>query len=131
ESAARLEPNRPEGHFWYAANMGNLAQLFGASQGLKYRGRIKEELERVLAIDAGWQDGSADAALGQWYFKVPRLFGGSRSKAEEHLRRALMYDPNNRMALSELADVLAAGGGPGRGLGPPPRPNPAPPPPDR
>src|SRR5262249_48026038 len=42
ESAARLEPNRPEGHFWYAANMGNLAQLFGASQGLKYRGRIKE-----------------------------------------------------------------------------------------
>src|SRR5262249_34444886 len=97
ESAARLEPNRPEGHFWYAASMGNLAQLYGASQGLRYRGKIKEELERVLAIDAGWQDGSADAALGQWYFKVPRLFGGSRSKAEEHLRRALMYDPNNRM----------------------------------
>jgi tetratricopeptide (TPR) repeat protein len=110
ESAARLQPSRPEGHFWYAANMGMLAQLFGSSQGLKYRGKIKEELERVLAIDPAWQDGSADAALGQWYFKVPRLLGGSRSKAEEHLRRALMYDPNNRMALSELADVVAASG---------------------
>jgi len=110
ESAARFEPNRPEGHFWFAANMGILAQSFGTSQGLKYRSRIKEELERVLAIDPGWQDGSADAALGQWYFKVPRLLGGSRSKAEEHLRRALMYDPNSRLALSELADVVAAGG---------------------
>lgn len=110
ESAARFEPNRPEGHFWFAANMGALAQSFGVGQGLKYRGRIREELERVLAIDPGWQDGSADAALGQWYFKVPRLFGGNRSKAEEHLRRALRYDPDSRLALSELADVVAAGG---------------------
>jgi hypothetical protein len=82
ESAARLMPDRPEGHFWFAASMGALAESYGLGQGLKYRGKIKEELERVLAIDPSWQDGSADAALGQWYFKVPRLFGGSRSKAE-------------------------------------------------
>ena len=110
ESAARFAPNRPEGHFWFAANMGALAESFGVGQGLKYRGRIKEELERALDIEPGWQDGSADAALGQWYFKVPRLFGGSRSKAEEHLRRALTYNPDSHQALSELADVVAAGG---------------------
>ena len=110
ESAARFAPNRPEGHFWFAANMGALAESFGVGQGLKYRGRIKEELERALIAEPGWQDGSADAALGQWYFKVPRLFGGSRSKAEEHLRRALTYSPDSRQALSELADVVAAGG---------------------
>jgi tetratricopeptide (TPR) repeat protein len=110
ESAVRFAPDRPEGHFWLAANMGALAESFGIGQGLKYRGKIKEELERVLAIEPGWQEGSANAALGQWYFKVPRLLGGSRSKAEEHLRRALAYNPESRLALSELADVVIADG---------------------
>ncbi|MGE5243084.1 MAG: TRAP transporter TatT component family protein [Betaproteobacteria bacterium] len=110
EAAIRLDPNRPEGHFWTAANMGALAESYGLIQGLKYRGRIKDELERVIAIDPSWQEGSADAALGQWYFEVPRLFGGSRAKAEEHLRRALAYDSQSRVALSFLADVLVADG---------------------
>jgi tetratricopeptide (TPR) repeat protein len=106
EEAIRLRPERAEGHFWLAANMGVLAQSYGITQGIKYRGRIKDELERVIAIDPSWQGGSADGALGQWYFKVPRLFGGSHSKAEAHLRAALRYDPDNRPALSTLADLL-------------------------
>jgi hypothetical protein len=110
EAAARLAPSRPEGHFWLAANMGTLAESFGMVQGLKYRGRIKAELERVVAMEPGWQGGSAEAALGQWYFEVPRIFGGSRSKAEELLRRALTYDARNRPALTTLADLLIDAG---------------------
>ena len=110
ETAVRLGPNRPEGHFWLAASMGTLAELSGIVQGLKYRGRIKAELQRVLAIDAAWQEGSAEAALGQWYYEVPRLLGGSTLKAEEHLLRALAYDSQNLVALSFLADVLAFSG---------------------
>jgi tetratricopeptide (TPR) repeat protein len=109
ETAVRLAPDRPEGHFWLAANLGELAES-GAMQGLKYRGRIRDELERVRAIQPGWQGGSAEAALGQWYFEVPGLLGGSHKKAEELLRRALTYDPENRAALSFLAEVLASGG---------------------
>jgi cytochrome c-type biogenesis protein CcmH/NrfG len=41
---------------------------------------------------------------------VPRLLGGSASKAEEHLRRALACDSQNLAALSFLADVLAFNG---------------------
>jgi tetratricopeptide (TPR) repeat protein len=108
ETATRLASNRPEGHFWLAADMGALAESFGVVQGLKYRGRIKAELQRVLALEAGWQGGSAEAALGQWYFEVPRLLGGSHSEAEAYLRRALTYDPQNLLALSFLADVLAS-----------------------
>jgi tetratricopeptide (TPR) repeat protein len=110
EGAIRLASNRPEGHFWLAANMGELAESFGMIQGLKYRGRIKTELEQVLSIDPRWQGGSADAALGRWYFEVPRVLGGSRAKAEEHLRRALSYDSENRVALDGLAEVLTADG---------------------
>jgi TRAP transporter T-component len=110
ENAIRLASDRPEGPFWLAANMGALAESFGTVQALKYRGRIKYELERVLVIDPAFQGGSADAALGQWYAKVPRLFGGSRQKAEQHLRRALDHDANNMPALSFLGGMLAAEG---------------------
>jgi hypothetical protein len=106
EQATRLQPSQPEGHFWLAANMGRLAESYGLTQGLKYRGRVKEELERVLAIDPGWQQGSADRALGVWYFKVPRLFGGSHAKSEEHLRRALAYNPRSTATLFFLTELL-------------------------
>jgi hypothetical protein len=106
ESAIRLANDRPEGHFWLAADMGRLAESFGLLPALKYRGRIKDELERVLLINPAWEGGSADAALGEWYATVPRLFGGSRQKAEQHLRRALTYDANNASALLFLAEML-------------------------
>ena len=108
EAAVRLRSDRPEGHYWLAADMGALAESFGLAQGLKYRSRIKSELERVMAIDPLWEEGSAGTALGRWYFEVPRLFGGSRAKAEEHFRRVLARFPHSVTALSFLADVLIA-----------------------
>jgi len=104
--AVALEPNRPEGHFWIAANMGTLAESFGLRQGIKYRGEIKDQLLTVLKLDPAFQQGSADRALGRWYFKVPGLFGGSNRKSEEHLRRSLTYDPSDAASLYFLAETL-------------------------
>jgi len=103
-------PNRPEGHFWLAANMGALAESFGLRQGLKYRGDIKDALETVLRLDPAFQQGSADRALGRWYFKVPGLFGGSDKKSEQHLRRSLTYNPNSASSLYFLAETLIEAG---------------------
>jgi tetratricopeptide (TPR) repeat protein len=105
-TAAALEPEKPEGHFWLAANMGALAESFGLRQGLKYRGDIKKELETVLRIDPGFLQGSADRALGRWYNKVPGLFGGSNKQSEEHLRKALTYNPQSTATLYFLAETL-------------------------
>jgi tetratricopeptide (TPR) repeat protein len=104
--AAALQPTRPEGHFWMAANMGALAESFGLRQGLKYRKPVKEALETVLRLDAAFQQGSADRALGRWYFKVPRLFGGNRRLAETHLRRSLTYNPDSTASRFFLAELL-------------------------
>jgi hypothetical protein len=104
--ASMLEPKRPEGFFWMAADMGALAESFGMRQGLKYRGDIKDALETVLRIEPGYLDGSADRALGRWYFKVPGLFGGSKKKSEEHLRKSLTYDPNSIASHYFLAETL-------------------------
>lgn len=107
-AATRLEPNRPEGHMWLAANMGALAESFGLRQGLKYRGEIKDELLTVLRLDPGYEQGSADRALGRWYYKVPGLFGGSNKKSEEYLRKSLTYNPNSTASLYFLAETLIA-----------------------
>jgi tetratricopeptide (TPR) repeat protein len=104
--AAALEPNRPEGHFWIAANMGALAESFGLRAGIKYRKPIKNELETVLRLDPAFQQRSADRALGRWYHKVPRLFGGSYKLAEEHLRASLKGNPHSTASHFFLAELL-------------------------
>ena len=108
--AAVLQPNRPEGYFWLAANMGALAESFGVSQGLKYRKPVKEALESVLRLNPSFLEGSADRALGRWYFKVPRLFGGSRRLAESHLRKSLTYNPDSTASNFFLAELLLDAG---------------------
>jgi tetratricopeptide (TPR) repeat protein len=104
--AATMNPDRPEGHFWIAANMGALAESFGLRQGLRYRGAIKEALETVLRLDPAYQHGSADRALGRWYFKVPRLFGGSNQRSLEHLQRSLAYNRESTVSHFFLAETL-------------------------
>jgi tetratricopeptide (TPR) repeat protein len=106
ERAERLAPDRPEGYFWAAATMGAVAENFGLRAGLKYRKPIRAALERVLQIDPSFMDGSADRALGRYYFKVPSLLGGSKTKAEQHLRASLRYDPESTISHYFLAELL-------------------------
>jgi TRAP transporter T-component len=108
--ASALQPTRPEGFFWTAASMGALAESFGMRQGLKYRGEIRDTLLVVRKLDPAFQKGSADRALGRWYYKVPGLFGGSKEKSEEHLRKSLTYDPNSTASHFFLAETLLAAG---------------------
>ena len=107
-AARRMQPGRAEGPFWMAANMGALAESFGLRQGLRYRGAIREALLEALTIDPAFQQGSPDRALGRWYHKVPRLFGGSQTRSEEHLRRALTYNPDSTITRYFLAETLIA-----------------------
>jgi hypothetical protein len=88
--------------------MGALAESFGLRQGIRYRGAIREALETVLRLDPGFQQGSADRALGRWYYKVPGLFGGDKRKSEAHLRQALTYNAQSVITRLFLAETLVA-----------------------
>ena len=106
QAAVTINPRRAEGYFWMAASMGGLAESFGLRQGIKYRKPIKEALETTLKLDPAFQQGSADRALGRWYYKVPRLFGGDRKLAEAHLRASLTYNPSSTASHFFLAELL-------------------------
>jgi hypothetical protein len=110
KQAAVLQPDKPEGHFWYAANMGEKAQRSSKFTALGMKGDIKSELERVVAIQPGWQSGSGESALGEWYLKVPDSFmccGGDHKKGLELLRKALTYDTDSKQVKFSLAEALA------------------------
>jgi tetratricopeptide (TPR) repeat protein len=102
--AIAIDVDAPEGHFWLAANMGALAESSGLA-GLRRRKAIKAELETVLRLDPAFQQGSADRALGRWYHKVPRLFGGNRKLAEDHLKASLTYNANSTVTHYFLAEL--------------------------
>jgi tetratricopeptide (TPR) repeat protein len=104
--AAALRPEAADGHFWMAANMGALAEAHGLRQGIRYRGQIREALEHARRVQPSYLDGSPDRALGRWYFKVPRLFGGDLEASERHLRAALTYNPRSILTLLFLAETL-------------------------
>lgn len=90
--------------------MGALAESYGLVAGIKYRRPIKEALETTLRLDPAFQQGSADRALGRWYFKVPGLFGGDHKLAEEHLRTSLKYNPRSTVTHFFLAELFLADG---------------------
>jgi tetratricopeptide (TPR) repeat protein len=105
--AVAAQGNRAEGHYWLASNMGELGDL-GLFAGLKYRTPVREEFEAVIRIDPGFDGGSGFVALGDWYLNVPAILGGSKTKAEEMLRRALTYLPDSTVTLYFLAQTLIA-----------------------
>ena len=104
--AIAIAPERPEGFFWLAANMGSLADIFGRQEGLRYRKDIRDALQKVLSIDPGYLRGAAERALGRWYANLPAAFGGNKRLAEEHLRKSLTYDPDSAITCEMLAEVL-------------------------
>ena len=67
---------------------------------------IREALEVVLRLDPAFMQGSADRALGRYYARVPSLLGGSREKAERHLRASLRYNPDSTISRLFLAELM-------------------------
>jgi tetratricopeptide (TPR) repeat protein len=113
KQASDLEPNKPDGLFWWAANMGEMAQKVSMFSAKKYVDPMKGAFEKIIALQPGWQDGSAESALGQWYIQVPgNLFccGGDKDKGITWLRKALTYNSESSNIRYSLAEVLSEDG---------------------
>jgi len=104
--AVRLQDGKPEGHFWLGANYGGNAQISTLS-GLGELDDIKQEMERVLKIDDGFQSGSAYMVLGQVYLESPGFLGGDTSKAISYLEKGIKVGPDNALLRVRLAQAYA------------------------
>ena len=107
-AAVRLQPDRPEGHFWRGANLGGRAQAKGGLGALNLAGEVRKEMEAVIKADPGYQNGSAYMILGQIDLQVPGLLGGSKKRAVERLETGLAFGEQNAFLRLRLAEAYLA-----------------------
>jgi tetratricopeptide (TPR) repeat protein len=108
KKAIALEPGKPEGHYWLGVNYGSYGEAKGVFKSLSLVGPIKEEMNKVLAIDPAFEDGGADQLLGRMYYELPGFFGGSNKKSLEHLLKSRELGPRVGLTRIYLADTYLA-----------------------
>ena len=105
--ASRVDPSKPEGHFWYAANLGELAKRSPITVGLRSVGDIKESMSKVIEIEPGYQAASAYDALAQIELAT-RMKGGDAQKALEYLEKGVQLAPDNTNIRLHLGEAYLA-----------------------
>jgi Tfp pilus assembly protein PilF len=104
KTAVQLQGGKPEGHFWLGANYGAAAQT-SLTEGLADADDTKNEMEAVLRLDEGYQDGSAYMVLGLVYLGEPKFVGGDPQKAIELMEKGLRFGQANAFLHLHLAEA--------------------------
>ncbi len=101
ERALAADPVNADAHFARFANRGRLLLMDHPRPDPFELLHLKRELDRTLEINPNHPD--ALTAKGGIYRQLPRILGGSLTKARECLTRAVAIDPDNVGARVELA----------------------------
>ena len=104
KTAVQLQNEKPDGHFWLGANYGGAAK-HSTIQGLATVNDIRSEMETVLRLDQGYQDGSAYMVLGLVYLNAPGIVGGDPKKAVEEMEDGLRFGEPNAFLHLHLAEA--------------------------
>jgi Tfp pilus assembly protein PilF len=104
KTAVELQGGKPDGHFWLGAVYGAAAQTSRLA-GLANADDISNEMEAVLRLDEGYQDGSAYMVLGLLYLDEPRFLGGDPQKAVALMEKGLRFGEPNAFLHLHLAEA--------------------------
>ena len=104
KAAIQLQNEKPDGHFWLGANYGGAAEQ-SAIQGLATVKDIQNEMQTVLHLDEGYQNGSAYMVLGLVYLNAPSIVGGDPKKAVEEMEKGLRFGEPNAFLHLHLAEA--------------------------
>lgn len=103
QKAIELNTYESDGYFWYAGNLGRIAQrknfmaaLFILPEFTKYLKKAYELNPNSLFVLE---------AYAEFYFQLPKAFGGSNTKSIEYAERALKIDSHYTMPYTTLAKV--------------------------
>jgi tetratricopeptide (TPR) repeat protein len=109
ETLIREEPNRVEGHYWLALNLCGQADVGSKLLGNRLLPRILEELQRVVALDAAYDQAGAHRVLGRIYYEAPGwpLSVGDLQKSRQHLQAAVHLSPATSTNHLYLAETLS------------------------
>jgi len=106
--ASRLEPNRPEGYFWFAANLGEMSRRSPVTVGIKSVDDIREAMNKVVELQPDYQNASAFDGLAQVELATRLTGDGKADKAVELLEKGLTYDKDNAFLRLHLGEAYLA-----------------------
>lgn len=89
EIAKTLNPNRVEGYYWYAVNLGSYGLAKGILSAASNAGNGMKALRQAITIDPSYQGYGSSRILGRYYQELPRIFGGSKEKALLYMKNAI------------------------------------------
>jgi len=104
KTAVQLQNGKPDGHFWLGANYGGAAE-HSTIQGLATVNDIRNEMQTVLRLNEGYQDGSAYMVLGLVDLNAPSVVGGDPKKAVEEMEKGLRFGEPNAFLHLHLAEA--------------------------
>lgn len=99
--AVALEPDNPDAHFFYVANLASLGDAKGLFNSLFMLPEVRRELDTILGLDPNHEN--ALAMQGALYYYLPGILGGDIKISEIYIRRALSVDPHLSSAKLYLA----------------------------
>lgn len=103
-TAVKIQNEKPDGHFWLGANYGGAAEQ-STIQGLATVNDIRKEMETVLRLDEGYQDGSAYMVIGLVHLNAPSIAGRDPKKAVEEMEKGLRFGEPNAFLHLHLAEA--------------------------
>lgn len=106
-TASRVEPNKPDGYFWYGANLGEMSRRSPITVGIRSVDDIREAMNKVIELQPDYQNASAYDVLAQVEMAT-RLTGGSAEKAVDYLEKGLAIEKGNAMLRLHLAQAYLA-----------------------
>lgn len=105
--AQAMDPSKPDGYFWYAANLGEISRINPVTVGLKSVDDIRSSMNKVIELQPNYQNSSAYDALAQLEMET-RMYGGSPEKAVEILEKGLTTERSNADMHLHLAEAYLA-----------------------
>lgn len=107
KTAVQLQADKPEGHFWLGANYGGSLESDSIAAPASIDD-VRKEMETVLKINQGYQDGSAYMVLGLVDLKAPKIVGGDPQKAVTEMEKGLRFGNTNAFLHLHLAEAYQA-----------------------
>jgi hypothetical protein len=88
EKAIELDPGKPDGHYWYAVNVGiymdGVSILTALKEGLKEKTRTS--LESAYKMNRNYDKAGVIAALGRFWQVLPWIAGQNKEKSKRYYR---------------------------------------------
>ena len=108
QKAIKLNPEGSDAYFWYAGNIGRMAQRENLIKALLSLPAFLTNLNKAYTLNP--KSLFVLEAYAELYYQLPGAFGGSDEKSIQYIHEALKIDPRYTMPLTTLAKVYISEG---------------------